>query len=226
MLIDIKSSPLTISKPTFIVFEGLNGSGKSSAIQHVAKLLKEKSTPYFLTGEPGGSKLGTKLRELLLASNEKFSKLAEIFLFLADRAEHVEQIIEPKLASGNWVISDRYYYSTIAFQGFGRGFDPIKLKELNLIAIKNRVPDLVILLDIDPQTGLERNLAAKKSIKQGEDKFETELLEFHQKVREGYLKMASTYPEKFVLIDASKTKNEVLAEITDLFSKILNQKIK
>ena len=207
MIVDIEK--LSFSKPRgFIVFDGVNGAGKSTLINSVIQYLKENKVEFLSTREPGGSKLGKDLRKIILECEEKHDPLAEVFLFAADRSEHVKKTILPALKQNKVVISDRYYYSTVAFQGYGRGLNTDLMYKINQIAIDGIFLDLVIILDLSPEEVLKR---AKLRDGNGDckDCFEKEELDFHHRLRNGFLEIAKNYPEKFLVIDASLTKEEV-----------------
>ncbi len=210
----------SLKKPNgFIVIEGVNGAGKSSLLKKISKYLKSKKKQFLLTREPGSGALGKDLRELVLNNTEKLPPLAELFLFAADRNYHVNKIILPALKKKKLVISDRYYYSTTAFQGYGRKIDLKSINVINQLAIEDLQPDLVLLLDLDPLIGLQRN---RKSDKE-RDSFEEEELSFHQKIRQGFLKQAKSLPEKFVLIDASQSADQVWKNTKKILDLYLHQ---
>ena len=210
MIIDPSSHSFPPAKG-FIVVEGVNGAGKSTLIKELGTYIESRGRATITTREPGGTKLGTSIRSLLLERSETYSSMTEVFLFAADRAEHVAQVIKPGLKSGKVLISDRYYYSTIAFQGYGRGLDLDTLEQINLIAIDRLLPDLVILLDLDPELGLRRNRDRDNKSDASGDAFEREELDFHQRLRLGFLTMAQEKSVPFVVIDTALTKDEVLA---------------
>ena len=190
----------------FLVVDGVNGAGKGTLITKLHAYLLENGIDPLLTREPGGTLLGKTLREILLSnSSTTRSPLSEVFLFCADRTQHVSEVIRPAIERCQPVISDRYYYSTIAFQGYGRELDLATIKELSRIAICGTTPDLVLLLDLDPAVGLRRT--AKRS--EGADSFEAEELAFHQRLRAGFLKLAEELPEPFCVLDASQTPDQV-----------------
>ncbi len=190
----------------FLVVEGLNGAGKTVLINKIQSLCME-TKECLSTREPGASQLGKKLRTMLLdhQANPR-SDLAELFLFSADRAEHVSKIIKPALERGACVISDRYYYSTASFQGYGRGLDHSIVAQVNSIAVQGLLPDLVLFLDVDPEEGLKRT-GKRKS--QEQDSFEDKELEFHNNLRRGFLELSESLPEPFVVVDAMKAEVEV-----------------
>ena len=162
----------------FIVFEGVNGAGKGTLINEIAQRISAQNIPVIQTFEPGATALGAKIRNMLLGQSEqKLSELSELLLFAADRAEHVHSVIAPNLNCGKAILCDRYYYSTSAFQGYGRGIDLELINSLNSVATQGVLPDLVILLDLDPAEGLRR--AAQRENNAQTDSFEQEDLEFH-----------------------------------------------
>ncbi len=186
----------------FVTIEGIEGSGKSTLAKGLYELLKEKGFPVLLTCEPGGTGAGEKIREILLFSKEKLSPYTELFLFLASRKEHVEKKILPALREGKIVICDRFDDSTIAYQGFGRELPLRILKRINKIVTCGLKPSLTFLLDIDPEEGLRRI--------ERRDRIEEEELEFHQRVREGFLSIAKRAKKRVIVIDAKKEKKEIL----------------
>ncbi len=198
----------------FITCEGIEGSGKSTAMRALGAWLEGTGREVVYTREPGGSPLGVALRAILLdARNSEISPRAELFLYLADRAQHVEQVIKPALERGAFVLSDRYADSTVVYQGYGRGLPPDGLYSLNSIAAGGLWPDLTLLFDIDPQKGLaraaERNRAEGKTVTEG--RFEAESLAFHQRIREGFLDWAAKRPERFRVIDGSGVPDAVFS---------------
>lgn len=193
-----------------IVLDGPNGAGKTTLQNSLIEFLAEHGKQAIATREPGATELGKSIRELLLNQGaERMSELCETFLFAADRAEHVAKVVKPALEQGKWVISDRYYYSTLAFQGFGRGLDIDLLTSINMTAIAGAVPDLVLLLDIDAQLGLSRTRAREASGASENDSFEAEKLDFHKRLRNGFLELSHRLPEPFCVLDASKSPDEV-----------------
>lgn len=167
------------SKGKFIVFEGCEGSGKSTQLELLANYLSIKGIPIFRTKEPGGTTAGQKIRDIVL-HDTPLNEVAELLLYASDRANHVE-VIKDCLDSGYWVLCDRFTWSSIAYQGYGRGHSLELINYLNNVACQGLKPDWTILLDIDPKIGLARKY------QQGEtNKFEAESLEFHKKVRNGY----------------------------------------
>ncbi len=197
-------------KGLFISFEGVEGAGKTTLIKKLVGFFTDKKQDIFLTREPGGSELGKKLRAIILNAEEKIYPSAELFLFLADRAQHVEECIKPALKAGKIVLCDRFIDSTLAYQGYGRGMDIEQLIMLNTLATNGLEPDLTLLLDLPPQMGLERaktrNIAQNLTIDEG--RFEAEALQFHQKIREGFLTLAKQ-KKRFFVINAEQNAEEV-----------------
>lgn len=212
MLLDAKEHQFK-NPSGFIVIDGVNGAGKTTLQTKLAEFLSGKGIRSFLTREPGSTELGKKLREILLSSTqEKLSTTSELLLFAADRAEHVEKVIKPKLAEQMAVLCDRYSYSTIAFQGYGRGLDLNLINSINQIATGGLTPDLLLLLDLDPALGLQRGKARDKAAAACKDKFENEDLEFHTRIRNGFLQIAATIEEPCFVIDAAKGAESVFAQ--------------
>ncbi len=195
----VSSIPKTDNR--FFVFEGVNGSGKSSLIDRLNREIPNS----IKTREPGGTPLGEKLRQILQVDKEPISSLTELFLFQADRAHHVD-FIKTELKKGKTVFCDRYFYSSIAFQGAGRGL--MDVEELSMKAIQGLLPACVFLLDLDPVEGLKRREGLSEI-----DRFEGEQLEFHKRVRAEFLRLAKTRPEPFILIDATKSREEIFNSV-------------
>jgi dTMP kinase len=196
----------------FIVFEGVEGSGKTTQIQQTADWLqnwcgKDRST--IVTREPGGTKLGRQIRQLLLDDPESLvNNRTELLLYGADRAQHVESVIRPHLDRGDFVLCDRFTDSTIAYQGYGRGFDRDRIDMVNQIATGGLQSDLTLWLDLDVTIGLERVLLRGKP-----DRMERASLDFHQRVRRGYQELANIYPNRIVRIDADRDPAVIQTEI-------------
>ena len=200
----------------FITLEGIEGSGKTTQAKYIVELLQSRGHDCVLTREPGGTKIGEKIRAILLdPMSKKMNPLTELLLYNADRAQHVFELIHPLLSAGKTVICDRYYDATVVYQGFARGLDFGIINNLHNLISKNLKPDITILLDLPTEIGLSR---AWKQIKKGkrtgvETRFEEETLSFHEKVRSGYLKLARLETERFKVIDASKNEKQVQNEI-------------
>ena len=199
----------------FITLEGIEGSGKSTAQRLLAEHLHDRGHKVLTTREPGGSALGRKLRALLLDTRgERIRIRAELFLFLADRAQHVAEVIRPALDDRQIVLCDRYIDSTLAYQGNGRGMDADHLRGMCVTASGGLWPHLTLLLDVPVEVGLAR--AGKRNQEAGtlinEGRFESESLAFHQRVREGYLQLQADEPGRIALIDATLPPEDVLMQ--------------
>ena len=188
----------------FVTFEGIEGAGKSTLLNLVAKALRKRGLNPLLTREPGGTALGCSLRAMLLAGEtERPSPRAELCLFMADRAQHLEELIRPALAAGRIVLCDRYADSTFAYQGHGRGLDPELLAAANFMASGGLTPDLTFLLDLPVPIGLARARTRNQSQALQEARFDSESENFHQRVRPGYLRLAAREPGRFCVLDAT-----------------------
>jgi dTMP kinase len=200
----------------FITFEGPEGCGKTTQIKLLADSLAEKGSRVLLTREPGGCPISDKIREVLLdAANSGMVPLTELFLYAAARAQHVSEIITPALEAGNIVICDRFTDATVAYQGHGRQLDLALIGQLNRLAIGQLRPHLTILLDCPVEIGLGRALARIEATKGAkEERFEQESIQFHQRVRAGYLQLAAAEPDRFVVIDGNQDIMDVQAAIT------------
>ena len=189
----------------FIVFEGGEGSGKSTQAKALHRNLLRHGYPVLLTREPGGTPLGERIRRIL-KGRATLTPLAEEFLFSAARTQLLQQVVRPALAQGTTVISDRYVPSTIAYQGYGRGLNLATVRQVTEEATQGLQPDVVVLLDQPPALGLERKHGKEP------DRFESEDLKFHQRVRQGYLEQAKAEAERWLVVDATLSKEQV-AEI-------------
>lgn len=178
----------------FVTFEGPEGAGKTTAIASVATALRERGHDVVTTREPGEGSVGRSIRSILLDGHE-LSPMAELFLFLADRAQHVAEFIRPNLDAGRIVLCDRYADSTVVYQGVARGLDPKVARELNRLATGGLEPELTLLLDVAPEVGLAR-ITEK-------DRLDSEPLDFHRRVREGFLAEAKENPIRWEVVDAS-----------------------
>lgn len=206
-------------KGFLISFEGPEGSGKSTHISRLADFLRSDERRVIVTHEPGGgSELAARLRELLLHAKGRVCARAELFMMLAARAEHVQALIEPELAAGSVVLCDRYVDSSLAYQGFGRGLDLNFVRLANDFAINGQEPDLTFLMDIDIREGLKR--AATKSAL---DRIESEKIEFHKRVREGFLSLVGT-DKRYHLLDCSNSMAEIQEELRNEVLKLLNDR--
>ena len=200
----------------FIAFEGGEGSGKSTQAKALWKKLSRLCIPAELTHEPGGTTLGNELRHLLKRKRQDtISPEAELLLFAASRIQLVSEVIRPKLREGKVVICDRFADSTTAYQGYGRGIDLANIKAINELSTQSIKPDLTILLDTSTQKGLSRKQSKMK------DRFETEEIAFHNRVRDGYLRLAAQEPERWLVIDATLTKAKIGKIIWDRVNQLL-----
>lgn len=211
----------------FITFEGIEGSGKTTARQLLAQELEKRGHDVLLTREPGGCGLGRALRPILLdARNSGLCNRAELYLFLADRAQHVAEIIRPALEAGQIVICDRYTDSTLAYQGYGRDRDPDRLRRANDLATGGLQPDLTLLCDLPVSAGLER--AGLRNRREGtvlsEGRFDGESLNFHERVRQGYLAIAAEEPDRIAIIDASQPPEDVVLQCLSAVERHLKQR--
>ena len=192
-----------MGKGFFIVFEGPDGSGKTTQVDLLHRALRKDGFACVITEEPGGTSEGKKIREILLNPTFSICAKAELFLFLADRSEHVCRIIQPALERGDVVICSRYFYSTLVYQGIVRKTADMEfLKHMNLYAVNYIEPDLVFYLDVHPQQGLNQAVHRKVNTVRyrGGDRIEREGVSFQQRVREGYLELASQYRDIFVVL--------------------------
>jgi dTMP kinase len=202
----------------FVSFEGGDGTGKSTQILALEKHLTERGRACLVTREPGGTSLGKLLRQVLLqVSDQKIAPNAELYLYLADRAQHVSEVIQPALAEGKIVLCDRFTDSTLAYQGYGRGIDLKLLGLLNGMADGGVRPELTFLLDCPVAVGLARTSRRPGADGQaGQDRFEREAIDFHEKIRAGFLAMARAEPGRFRVIDSSRPREEVTREIQEI----------
>ncbi|ADH64314.1 thymidylate kinase [Allomeiothermus silvanus DSM 9946] len=197
----------------FITFEGPEGAGKSTQVKLLAPWLEAQGREVVLTREPGnGGWLGVEVRRLVLLS-EPMSPEAEYLLYSADRAEHVRRVIAPALAAGKVVLCDRYLDSSLAYQGYGRGLDLGWLRAVAVGVTQGLKPHRTFLLDLPPEVGLARFA--------GRDRLEREPLEFHQRVRAGYLELAKAEPQRFVVLDATQSPEAIQAELRSHLSTLL-----
>ena len=197
----------------FITLEGIEGSGKSTSLDTISKSLETRNIEFIVTKEPGGGPLGKDLRKMLLDKKTSISSEVELLLMMADRKNHIDNIVEPSLEKGVWVISDRYLDSSYAYQGGGRQIDVSKIDLLTEL-LKLPIPDLTLLFDLSPEIALQR---AKNRSEL--DRFESEPIDFHQRIREAYLTLANDNIERYVVIDASKD----IQNVKDQVQKQLNQ---
>tara|TARA_Y100001970_G_C13851870_1_gene659709 strand:+ start:24 stop:635 length:612 start_codon:yes stop_codon:yes gene_type:complete len=177
----------------YIAFEGIDGSGKTSIIENLSDILNSQNKEHTIVREPGGTSVGEGIRELLLSHDYKVNPLAEALLFCAQRSQLIEEVVLPSLNKGVIVLSDRSAYSSVAYQGEGRGLGYEKIYQLNDISIQSNWPERVVLLDIDPEVSLSRQQVA--------DRIGSDKVEFFQKVRTGYLKLAEEFKDSFIILN-------------------------
>lgn len=201
----------------FITFEGPEGSGKSTHVRLLAEYLTRCGIEVLCTREPGGTPTGEAIRGLLQhnGSGEVPVPRAEVLLFLASRAQHVERLIRPALEQGAWVLCDRFDDSTFAYQGYGRGFGLDELRVVNQFATHGLKPDLTVLLDVMPETSRGRLLARQSRTSTPPDRIESEVPEFHDRLRNGFLELARQDPERFVVVATEREQEQVAADIRE-----------
>ena len=201
----------------FITFEGIEGCGKTTQIRRLVARVNGYGIPLVSTLEPGGTDIGRKIRQILLdRRNQNLSALSELMLYAADRAQHVEEVVRPALKQGKWVICDRFSDATVVYQGLARGQDSEFIGKVNEIVTQGIKPDMTFLLDCPVDVGLNRALERNRFLtEKGQDRFEREKLEFHRKVRGGYLELARRNHERFVIINAASTRDDVEKSIFD-----------
>lgn len=197
---------MIMQRGLFITFEGADGCGKTTQLMLLAKTLKAKGYDVIVTREPGAKGLGEKIRDILLNYDGEVSSQAEAFLFLADRAQHIDIIVNPAVEKGKIVLCDRHTDSTVAYQGYGRGLDISRIKMLNDIATGGKKPDLTFVFDIDVETSMQRVGANK-------DRMESAGMEFFNRVRNGYLEIAKQEPNRVKVIDATQSIEEINIQI-------------
>ena len=192
---------------TFITFEGIDGSGKSTQLKLLNSFLRARGCDAVLTREPGGTPVGLRLREALLDAHEQVDPLTELLVFAADRAQHVRRILIPALESGAVVISDRYADATVAYQGAGRGFSPELISQIVQLATGGLKPDLTLLFDVSigesTNRTTRRSTGKNAAAKGARDRLDIEAAEFHARVRDAYLALAAAEPQRFKVIDTS-----------------------
>lgn len=200
-----------MEKGLFITFEGCDGCGKTTQLELLAQYLQEHGYSVLTTREPGAKGLGTKLREILLNYDGEVSSNCESFLFLADRAQHIDTIVKPAINAGKIVLCDRHIDSTIAYQGYGRGIDRERLAYLNDLATSGLKPDLTLLFDVDTETSMQR-------VGKNKDRMESAGIEFQEKVRRGYLELAKSEPNRIKVLDSRKSIEQLHQEVLTIFS--------
>lgn len=200
----------------FITFEGIDGSGKSTQLQLCADALQAAGFEVVVTRNPGGTELGTEIRQMLLHHPGFVSSTCELLLYMADRAQHMDEVVLPALAAGKIVLCDRHIDSTVAYQGYGRELSLDLIESLNETATHGKKPHLTLLFDGPPQ-----ELAKRVSNRGQEDRLEREALSFREKVRDGYLKVADAHPDRIRVLDATASVEQLHQEVMALLSACL-----
>ena len=198
----------------FVVFEGVEGSGKSTQSRALNRLLQRAGFPTMLTHEPGGTPIGDQVRRWV-KGRRQVTPLAELFLFSAARAALVESVLGPALAAGKVVISDRYIYSTLAYQGYGRGLEMDMIRDMNAVATNGLLPDVAILLDLPAPEGLGRKTGGRL------DRIESEQADFHRRVRQGYMDLVQQDPARWLVLDATESRASLARSIWSHVSKLI-----
>lgn len=201
----------------WITLEGGDGSGKTTQSSLLEAWLGEQGRTVVRTREPGGSEVGNLIRDIVLHHRGDVAPRAEALLYAADRAHHVATVVRPALAAGQVVIQDRYLDSSVAYQGAGRALDPHEVRELSLWAAEGALPDVTVLLDLDPATARTRMDADDKPF----DRLEAERSEFHERVRSHYLALADAEPDRFLVLDASLPSDVIAAQVRERVSQHL-----
>jgi dTMP kinase len=200
----------------FITFEGGDGSGKTTQINLLASWLESEGHTVVITREPGGTDLGTELRNIILHREGFIAPRAEALLYAADRSHHIHTLVRPALKRGEIVVQDRYLDSSVAYQGAGRVLDPTEVRDISLWATENLMPDLTVVLDVPASVAKERQAAGERQY----DRLEAEAEDFHTRVRESYLALAAEEPERFLVIDGESSIEEIhqaiVAKVSDL----------
>ena len=197
----------------FITFEGPDGCGKTTQMNLLAQYFEKKGKKVVLTREPGGKGLGEKVREILLNYNGEVSDRCESFLFLADRAQSIDIIVKPAVKQGEIVLCDRHIDSTVAYQGYGRGLDINEINMLNNLATGGKKPDLTLVFDVDVETSMKR-------VGKEKDRMESAGIDFHNRVRNGYLELAKQEPTRIKVLDATKTIEEIHEKVVEIVEKL------
>jgi dTMP kinase len=199
----------------FISFEGIEGCGKTTQVKLLGNYLRSKNQRVLITEEPGGTKIGRKIRTLLLSPENHMDPLTELLLYNSSRAQHVREVIYPALIQNTVVITDRFVDSTVSYQGYARGIEVAIIRALNEIVVPDLKPFVTFLLDLEVEDGLKRNRGAQKI-----DRLELETIEFHNQVRNGYLQIASEEPDRIKVIDASGSIEEVSKKIIEVLETV------
>ena len=211
-------------QPYFITLEGIEGSGKTTQIARLVGYLEDRGVECVTTRQPGGTLIGENIRSILLdPANSALEPQAELLLYMADRAQHIHELIKPCLKAGKTVVCDRYFDATLVYQGFARGLNIELIRNLHRLLFDDLKPDVTLLLDLSPRLGLER---AWEQLNTGqrsgqESRFEAEKIAFHEKVRAGYLELARLEPDRIRVIDAAPPPDHVFADISKIVSALI-----
>ena len=207
----------------FITFEGVEGSGKTTQIRRLKRYLTQKGIPCKVTREPGGCPIGEKVRKILLdPDHREMVPLSELLLYEASRAQHVKEVIEPLLERGVTVLCDRFSDATIAYQGFGRKLDLGLIQRFNRLSTQRIKPDITFLLDCPSEMGLKRAIQRNQTLKkEKEERFEREKIQFHHRVRRGYLSIAKQEPHRVKVIDTRQGEEKTFEKIRQIVDDLL-----
>lgn len=197
---------------TFITFEGIDGSGKSTQLRLVSHFLRDHGCETILTREPGGTTIGLRLRAALLDAEETVDPLTELLVFAADRAQHVRRVLRPAIAAGQVVISDRYADATVAYQGAGRGFDSSLISQIVGLATEGLVPHLTLLFDVSVVESTSRTMR-RSTARNKRDRLDIERADFHERVREAYLQIAASEPDRVKVIETTGSVETTQAQV-------------
>lgn len=204
-----------MKKGFFLNIDGLDGSGKGLQIENIIKYLSEKDISFIRTREPGGTTVAEKIRDIIV--NEDIDPITETYLFASARREHVKKVIKPALNEGKFIVCDRYVYSSLAYQGYARGLGVDFVHKLNLPAIEGCYPDKVIYLDLEPEIGLARINENDREV----NRLDNEKIDFYRKCRECYLELAKKEPDRFIIINANQSPEEVFNDIKKVLKKLI-----
>ena len=208
----------------FITLEGIEGSGKTTQISRLVEFLGDRGIECVTTRQPGGTLIGENIRSILLdPANSALAPMTELLLYMADRAQHIYELIRPCLQAGKTLICDRYFDATVVYQGFARGLNIELIQKLHQILFDDLKPDVTLLLDLAPRVGLQR---AWQQLNTGpraghESRLEAETVAFHEKVRAGYLELARLEPDRFRIVDAAQSPDQVFTAISNIVASIL-----